>query len=575
VVRSTTTFGLGLLLPLFAGSVIALASCSDSNDTAPSPDAGPDIDADVPDTAPIDTADADAAAPTTPICETLGLKAATFATGPYGTKRGEIAGDFSLALIDGSTWKLQESFSGCESYVFLPDSLPVSDLDNTSIWTKDIDSLVAKSPKNVHYFFVATGSVDANATKNTQAMQARIEAALHKVSQKDAAHWRAHLHVVAGRAGTYGNWVGDVLGGIGRRGFAIDRGQRIRGVGMLADVTRSNADLQAANKWPWEANLAYAAHEAIYMNAQADIAARLAAESAKVVPLFGGEVLSGFAEKDIDLPSAAEIAAFDTLEVEVTMACPNASLIEFGNCGAWDYLAYLFVREGGDDAGTNLELARFITSYHRETHWVVDATPMLARLKAGGSRHFRWEFAPDWNKQPTATTIALRFSNAKKGYAPAQITPLFGGGAFNAHYNDARTPVDVPIPADAKRVELWSLTTGHGADPHQCAEFCNHQHELTVNQKTYLQEFKEAATDDGCVGQAAHGMVPNQGGTWWFGRGGWCPGKQVDPWVVDITKDVTPGQSVTVKYRGLLAGATPPDDGAGNIVLNSYLVVYR
>jgi hypothetical protein len=170
----------------------------------------------------------------------------------------------------------------------------------------------------------------------------------------------------------------------------------------------------------------------------------------------------------------------------------------------------------------------------------------------------------------------MRFSNAGKGYAPVQLTPLFSGGTFDAHYNDTRTPVDVPIPADAKRVELWALTTGHGSDPAtQCAEFCNHQHEMTVNQKVYVQEFKEAATNEGCIAQAAHGMVPNQGGTWWFGRGGWCPGKQVDPWIVDVTQDVTLGQTATVKYRGLFAGQTPADGGTGNIVLSSYLVVYR
>jgi hypothetical protein len=69
-------------------------------------------------------------------------------------------------------------------------------------------------------------------------------------------------------------------------------------------------------------------------------------------------------------------------------------------------------------------------------------------------------------------------------------------------------------------------------------------------------------------------MVPNQPGTWWFGRGGWCPGQQVEPWVVDVTTDVTPGQMAQITYRGLFNGATPPD-ASGNIVMTSYLVVYR
>jgi hypothetical protein len=69
-------------------------------------------------------------------------------------------------------------------------------------------------------------------------------------------------------------------------------------------------------------------------------------------------------------------------------------------------------------------------------------------------------------------------------------------------------------------------------------------------------------------------MTPNQYGTWWFGRGGWCPGQQVDPFVVDITADAPPGQTVELTYRALFNGGEPPD-GSGNIVLSSHLVVYR
>lgn len=68
--------------------------------------------------------------------------------------------------------------------------------------------------------------------------------------------------------------------------------------------------------------------------------------------------------------------------------------------------------------------------------------------------------------------------------------------------------------------------------------------------------------------------MPDQAGTWFFGRGGWCPGRHVDPWVVDLTQVVAPGGTATVSYRGLLGGTTPPD-GSGNIDMASWLVVYR
>jgi hypothetical protein len=79
---------------------------------------------------------------------------------------------------------------------------------------------------------------------------------------------------------------------------------------------------------------------------------------------------------------------------------------------------------------------------------------------------------------------------------------------------------------------------------------------------------------DGCVDRVDQGMTPNQWGTWWFGRGGWCPGMQVEPYVVDVTADVPGGAPVTVSYRGLYNGRAP-QDGEGNIHLLSYLVVYR
>src|SRR4051794_35821677 len=38
------------------------------------------------------------------ICQTLNLAARPFAQGPYGVHRGEIADDFTLPLVDGSSW---------------------------------------------------------------------------------------------------------------------------------------------------------------------------------------------------------------------------------------------------------------------------------------------------------------------------------------------------------------------------------------------------------------------------------------------------------------------------------------
>lgn len=528
--------------------------------------------ADTTSTSTSDTTETTTSTPTGPsACEILALPARPWSEGPYGQHRNETADTFTLEMVDGTTWTFAEQWSGCESYVFIPDTIRVSDLNDASIWEKDLSTLLKTSPKNTHYFFVSRASSDENATASTTAMKTRVDDVLAALPPADAEHWKTRVHVAAKRAASLDNWLTGVLSTIGRGGFAIDRFQHIRGIGNLADVKRYKQALADAMAWPWEQNLAYAANEVRYFNFEVDRQTALDAVEATVIPFWDGEILAEFAEKEIDLPSEADMAAFDTLEIDVTSNCPDPEKIEFGNCGAWDYLAYLFVK---DDLGNNVELGRFITSYHRETRWVVDASPMLALLKKGGKRTFRWEFAPPWNTQPTATKLSLRLSNKAKGYAPSEATFLFSGGGFNPTYNDTKLPIDVPIPADAKHVELVAIITGHGAGTSQCAEFCNHQHEFRVNGAEHVKAHPEAGTQAKCVDHIEQGMVPNQGGTWWFGRGGWCPGQQVDPWIVDVTAEVTPGETATIEYEGLFKNTTPPD-GAGDIALTSYLVVYK
>ncbi len=519
-----------------------------------------------------------------PLCTAQGLTALAFNAGPYGTHRGDVSDDFALPLMDGTSWSFNANFTGCESYVFLPDNLAISQIDPTPLWNSDADlaALVKQSPKNAHYFFVSLRKDPTAAAANLAAMQDRITKLKATLSDADQSQWSTHLHVVATHAQELAAWMGAPMTTYLIGGFAIDRLQKIRGVGNLADVKRYDKNLANQNMWPWKGNLAMTVNEVIYMNAEADESARLSAETATVVELFKGETLSQFKETDVLLPSAQDMAKFDTLEIEITQMCPDPSKAEQdNNCGAWDYIASLSLAQPLSDGGMvdggpvmqSTEVARFITSYHRETHWVVDATETLPLLKAGGMQHFRWDFAPPWNVQPTATKLSLRFSNQKKGLTPVQATPLFAGGSFDSKY-DVRSPVSVPIAQGAKKVELWAIITGHGSGNNNCAEFCNHHHDFTVNGTVFSKEYPMAGNDTGCIVAEKGGMTPNQGGTWWFGRGGWCPGAPVQPWVTDVTKSVTPGQTATVTYQGLFGG-TPPSDGTGNIDMSSWLVVYQ
>lgn len=133
------------------------------------------------------------------------------------------------------------------------------------------------------------------------------------------------------------------------------------------------------------------------------------------------------------------------------------------------------------------------------------------------------------------------------------------------------------IPADAVKVELATVISGHGmAEPGNCAEFCNIEHVFTVNgdaANAVVEDFPEAGSTYDCMEKVPLGTVPNQYGTWWYGRAGWCPGKDVPVVMHDITDQVVPGAANTFEYQAYYEGADYP--GWATIVLSSWLVISR
>ncbi len=237
---------------------------------------------------------------------------------------------------------------------------------------------------------------------------------------------------------------------------------------------------------------------------------------------------------------------------------------------------------GYDDCACSCgtEFGRWITAYARGGRWVSDASPLLAMLKDGGTRTLRFNSSYSyWND----LTLHLTNSGEDKG-TPQEIIPLFGGGGFNESYNEKYEPKEIAIPADATKVVLYAVISGHGwgSDVANCAEFCNHTHHFTVGTTEFMKDHPLAGTAEGCVQQIEQGTIPNQFGTWPYGRGGWCAGKQVDPWIVDVTSAAAPGSTVSVSYRGLFQGADyvpqPSNSGQGfgaNIKMKSHLVIYK
>ena len=548
-------------------------------------------------------------------CETQGLASVSFSEGPFGSDYGDLAGDFQLNTLDGP-WSFSENWTGCDTYIFLMHASGYDYPDQ--IWNSSVKKFLDASPLNVHYFFL---SYDEGSEEEAVAgIRDHIQPKLERRDEEEQAHWSERLHYVTDNAWAAGS-IGSVLASRGTWALGIDRSQRFREIGYLSDPAEG-----------WEGQLKFVTHEARLYNHEVVRDAQIASWESTTVTAFDGSPISSDTI-DFELPDAATMSEFDTLHLELELGCgdPYTEV-----CGEWDYLVHAYncqrpaVEENPYSATTcqpyvaatesteevaadtlacdciqpnsetvesthtcntegtgygdcacscDEELGRWVTSYARSGHWISDVSPLLARFAQGGTQRVRFSSSYTYEN-----TLTLHLSNSDKAGTPSEIYPLFKGGSFNQDYNSRYEPIEVDIASDAKRVELFAVISGHGwgAEVDNCAEFCNHTHHFEVNGVEYTKEHTFVGNDKGCIDQIENGTVPNQFGTWPYGRGGWCPGKQVDPWIVDVTEAVTPGEAATISYKGLFQGAdyVPTASGAGqgfgaNINMRSHLVISR
>ena len=631
--------------------ILALVGCQKAEEVVDSP---AETDSDVPEPASY--------------CDLLELTDRPFQEAEPVVGRGNLAADFTVKTLDGD-WTLSENWTGCDMFVFIPDEDESSGAFGVTLWERDLDTLLKDMPDNVHILFFSQSDKPKPAVT---ALRDEVDVVIKSLGKNKEAHWlEDRVHYIQEHPRDWGNWAGDHFQMTGY-GYLIDRLQQIRDNGSLADPARYDSGVG----W-YGPNVAKSANEAIYSNFVSDRDDALSAqEGVTVVRAWDDQFSGDFPYVDVTLPSAADMADIDKLELDLTMRCDGER--EFGTCGAWDYLVYLYecavplvdvnpdadttcqphvagvvevlevLGECHEDAVANgtpctdvgdcpadtavavtcegyvapvaavteivadtlpcdctepdattsaqdyvcnsdgtgyndcscscdTEIGRWITTYHREGRWVHDASAMLPYLKEGGTQNFRFSTSQGYH-------LTLDFRLQSTGAAPTdELVYLYSGGGFGAGYNDTREPLLIDIPADATQVDLVSVISGHGygQDQANCAEFCNHTHHFFVNGDEYIFDNPWANIDNGCEQQVAEGTIPNQFGTWFFGRGGWCPGKEVAPRTFDITASVTPGQTATIVYEGRLDGAEYVPVAANNggfgasIRMNSWLAYHR
>jgi hypothetical protein len=592
-------------------------------------------------------------------CEELGLPMVEFQQANESKDLYATAADFTVTTRDGSEWTLSEHWTGCDSYLLVQDNPSQAAGWPTGLWERDVAALFDALPRNTQLLFMSTGTSTEAINESLDAMQVELDGVLASMSEEDRAWWTPRVVMVSQRAQIISGWVGQIMSNPGW-GVGIDRAQRIRYIGSYADPTRYH------NSYGWfEPNISMVANEAAYYNFEAEREAALEATAALVVPVFETERVAGNLYKTVELPDAGTIAAYDTVEIDLYMGCEGSG--EYGDCPAWDYMAYLFMCDMPDDGGNpwadtpcqpavdevmglcsedgvatktacraaedcgsekgvvyscdgyeaaiaadtlegacasplgaatsgsytcneegtgfgdldcascGHELGRWITTYHREGRWVHDVSALMPMLAEGGERELRFA-----TNGPYELDMSLRFSDSGKATKPAELVHLYSGcdltGDCNANYTE---PATVEIPADAAKVTLATVITGHGmSSPGNCAEFCDMDHIFTVNDATgdtVVVDFPGAGSTYGCMeAVGTEGTVPNQYGTWWYGRGGWCPGKDVPVQEHDITSLVTPGEEASIAYRVERNGADYQATSSwAHTVVNAWLVIER
>ncbi|XP_022088506.1 uncharacterized protein LOC110978103 [Acanthaster planci] len=313
--------------------------------------------------------------------------------------------------------------------------------------------------------------------------------------------------------------------------------------------------------------------QAEWFNYKSSLLRNLSSE-ALVIPVIKNSLMQGNTGvvKAIQLPSLLKLSQYNKFELDASLSCPGT---KDESCPPWDHTVHLYLCCNETSPLCNMELGRWITPFRRRIgRWLTDVSPLFP-LFTSDTCNFTMKTVP-WAKA-WEPSLNLRFSKDSSGgtLRPYNITPLFRGGTFDKNYNKKYKPLFFTVPSDVKKVQVFAVITGHGSDNNGCGEFCVTSHHFVINGHHHNITFSNAGTELGCAMRTPTGVEPNEHGTWLYGRDGWCDGREVDPWVFDVTAQVTSGQN-NITYFGWFEGKDPNPTGTpGYIIMYSYLVFYK
>ena len=474
-----------------------------------------------------------------------------------------------------NSWNFEKEWNGNESYIFVT----VGPASSTALWSaNDISELLEKSPDNVHYFFLSnrTSYETDIAQKKTV-----FDFILNGFSEDEQQHWKNHLHFVPDKCDSHSNEFTDAVCSI--RANSIDRFQRWRQVGYLGNPTNFQGTY-----------ISYLAHEALYFNYEHN--AIFDSESNyDEITVFDEEIYTGgwaaTISKLVEFPNQNDLNQYSGMSIELLRGCPdsNGNYSDSG-CDDYDRIARMFVCD--EDENNCNEIARWITPFDRQPHHLTDISSFLSMIQPGGNKIIKFQESGWPNSLLTMNFRFYHNENEETISTPKEYHKMWVGTfPFNPDFDANREPIVFEVPDNATKVEFVSYITGHGwscGGTFQCAEFCNSQHMLSLNGGLYNFDvaFPNGDDNDYCIQPEAmlDGTIPNQYGTWGYGRAGWCPGQDVKPWITDITDYVSIGDENVMEYSACRVSwdgscALPPVCPGGDcycpeIAMTSYVIIH-
>ena len=268
----------------------------------------------------------------------------------------------------------------------------------------------------------------------------------------------------------------------------------------------------------------------------------------KTIQAFQGEYIhfTGQNRRKVDKKVVFPEAKYGYKEIflQFALRCPK------NKCDFWDRWGHLaVVLDAGTKAEKVLELSRFVTPYRIGASWRLDVTRLRPLLTGEVTLRI---FIDTWvgpghnNGEGWLVDASFTMKGGLSSNVPVGILPLWN--VKDITYGNPAKPIEksvpmqkVQIPAYVTKVLLRSFVTGHGqGNAQHCAEFCRKTHHFQVGSN----RFERTIWRDNC----AQTKAQPQYGTWKLSRAGWCPGAEVEPWLINVTSQLPSGQEHSISY---------------------------